>query len=84
MLLRLRQAHVKASQVLGAFDAAQWDAPGPPGTPTALPICSAVWEDLAVHTYWHLGELAASMPRFFGTYTMNIVPRHFYPPPESW
>ena len=84
MLLRLRQAHVKALQVLSAFDAAQWDAPGPPGTPAALPTCGAVWEHLAVHTYWHLGELAGSMPRFFGTYTMNIVPHYFYPPPESW
>ena len=84
LLLRLRQAHVRALQVLSAFDAAQWDAPAPRTAPAVLPTCGSVWEHLAVHTYWHLGELAGSMPRFFGTYTLNIVPHHFYPPPESW
>jgi hypothetical protein len=48
--------------------------------PDTLMTCGAVWEHLAVHTYWHLGELTASLPRFHGTYTLNTVPHYFYTP----
>jgi hypothetical protein len=43
----------------------------------------AIWERLAVHGYWHCGELAGSMPRFFGTYTLNIAPHHLYVVPDA-
>lgn len=83
LLLRFREAMVKALRALEAFDAGQWDAPAPPGTPASLLNGGTVWEHLAVHVYWHLGELAGSMPRFAGTYTLNIVPHYFYLAPQD-
>jgi hypothetical protein len=83
LLLRFRQAVVKALRVLDAFEGSQWDAPGPPGTPVSLRAGGDVWEILAVHIYWHLGELAGSMPRFFGTYALNTLPHYFYIPEED-
>lgn len=80
LLLRFRQAVVKAMRALDAFDLAQWDAPAPPGAPVSLLTGGAVWEHLAVHAYWHLGELSGSMPRFAGTYTLNIVPHYLHYP----
>jgi hypothetical protein len=80
LFLLLRQAQVKALEVLDGFDAERWNAPVPRGVPDTLMTCGAVWEHLAVHTYWHLGELTASLPRFHGTYTLNTVPHYFYTP----
>jgi hypothetical protein len=82
LLESYRRAVIRALRVLRRFDESQWDAPGPPGTP-ALLTGGGVWEHLAVHTYWHLGELAGSMPRFRGTYTLGILPHHFYVAPEA-
>ena len=82
LLQRFEQAVTKALRVLTAFDTAQWDAPGPPGTPRSLATGGAVWEHLAVHIYWHCGELAGSMERFHGTYTLNPMSHYFYTPPE--
>jgi hypothetical protein len=78
LLPRFCQAMIKAMRALDAFDLAQWDAPAPPGAPVSLLTGGAVWEHLAVHAYWHLGELAGSMPRFAGTYTLNILPHHLH------
>jgi hypothetical protein len=84
LLLRFQQAMVKAVRVLRfGFDTGQWDAPAPSGVPVSLLTGGAVWEHLAVHVYWHLGELAGSMPRFKGTYTLNIVPHYFYVAPRN-
>ncbi len=80
LLLRFREAMVKALRTLGEFGPARWDAPPPSVVPVSLLTGGAVWEHLAVHIYWHLGELAGSMPRFFGTYTLNILPHHLYVP----
>jgi len=80
LLLRFRQATMKALDTLDAFDLAQWDAPAPPAAPVSLRAGGAVWEHLAVHADWHCGELAGSMPRFFGTYALNGVPHNFYRP----
>lgn len=74
---------VKALRALEAFDAGQWDALAPPVVPVSLLTGGAVWELLAVHVYWHLGELAGSMPRFAGTYTLNILPHYFYLAPQG-
>jgi hypothetical protein len=74
------QTVTKALRVLDEFDLSQWDAPAPAGVPVSLLTGGAVWEHLAVHVYWHLGELAGSMPRFDGTYTLNILPHHLYVP----
>ena len=83
LLFRFRQAMVKALRVLNAFELSQWDAPGPSGVPVSLSTGGAVWELLAVHAYWHCGELSGSMERFRGTYTLNILPHYFYIPPRS-
>jgi hypothetical protein len=71
-------AVTKALRALDEFGDSQWDAPAPAGVPVSLLTSGAVWEHLAVHVYWHLGELAGSMPRFDGTYTLNILPHHLY------
>lgn len=83
LLLHLRQTQVKALQVLEDFDPSSWESPIPSGLPDTLMTCGAVWEHLAVHTYWHLGELGALMPRFYGTYTLNTLPHYFYYPPQG-
>jgi hypothetical protein len=83
LFLGFRQAVIKALDTLDAFDVAQWDDTAPPGAPVGLLTAGAVWERLAAHAYWHCGELAGSMPRFFGTYALNIVPHYFYRPRGS-
>jgi hypothetical protein len=84
LLLKLfQQAMVKALRVLKEFDLILWDGPAPPGVPVSLGTSGAVWEHLGVHVYWHCGELAGSMPRFFDTYTLNILPHYFYLPQEK-
>lgn len=80
LLLAFQRAVVKALAVLRAFDPARWDSPAPSWVPVTL-TCGAVWEILAAHVYWHNGGLAGSMPRFAGTYTLNILPHHLYVPP---
>jgi hypothetical protein len=82
LLLKFRQARVKALRVLSTFSTAQWDTEAPPGTPLSLPTGGSVWEHLGRHVDWHLGELAGSMKRFEGTYTLNMAPHYFYVPPE--
>jgi DinB superfamily len=82
LLFRFNQAWNKALDALAASDIAQWDGPPPLGAPVGLLTAGSVWEvAVAPHVYWHLGELAGSMPRFFGTYTLNILPHYFYRPP---
>ena len=78
LFLNLRRAQVKALQILDEFDAARWETPVPSGAPDLLMTCGSVWEHLSVHTYWHLGELAAIMPRFYGTHSLNTLPHYFY------
>jgi hypothetical protein len=80
LLLQFRLAVMKALDTLDAFDLARWDAPAPPDAPVGLRTGGEVWERLAVHADWHCGELAGSMPRFVGTYALNIVPHYFYRP----
>lgn len=82
LLQRFEQAVTRALRVLAAFDVTQWDVPAP-GLPLSLATGGAVWEHLAVHCYWHSGELAGSMPRFHGTYTLNPMSHYFYAPPED-
>jgi hypothetical protein len=83
LLFSFRQGVTKALRTLEVFDAGQWDAPAPPHAPASLLTGGSVWEHLAVHVYWHCGELAGSMPRFYGTYTLNTVPHYFYVPPQD-
>lgn len=83
LLLRFRHAGIKTLRMLAAFDPALWDAAAPPAAPVTMAYAGAVWEDLGAHVYWHLGELAGSMPRFRGTYTLNLRPHHLYVPPDA-
>jgi hypothetical protein len=83
LLLRFRQAVTKALRTLHEFNTGQWDDMALPGTPVSLLTKGAVWERLAVHIYWHCGELAGSMPRFRDTYALNIIPHHFYLPKDA-
>lgn len=83
LLLLFRQATVKALRVLRAFGAGRWDDQAPPGAPVMLLTGGAVWERLAVHAYWHNGELAGSVPAFYGTYGLNILLHDLYVPPDS-
>jgi hypothetical protein len=78
LLYRFREAMVKAKGTLRSFDLARWAAPAPPGAPVTVLTCGEVWELLARHTDWHCGQLAGSMPRFSGTYSLNIKPHHLY------
>jgi hypothetical protein len=82
LLARFQQAMRKALRILDAFGSELWDDPAPAGVPVTWRTGGDVWELLAVHTYWHCGELAGSMPRFSGTYTLNIAPHHLHVPAE--
>ncbi len=77
--LFFRQAQVRAFATLEAFDVARWGERPPRKIPDdSLPTLGAIWENLAVHTYWHMGELAGSLPRFHGTTSMNTLLHYFY------
>lgn len=77
--LTFRQAQVRAFATLEAFDVARWGERPPRKIPDdSLPTLGAIWENLAVHTYWHMGELAGSLPRFHGTTSMNTLLHYFY------
>lgn len=78
-----RRAQIHTLAVLDRFDIGRWAEPTPPRVPDNLPTWGSIWEALGVHTYWHLGELAGSLPRFFGTYTLNTVLHYFYLPPDA-
>jgi len=80
LMLRFREASTKALRVLRGFNVTEWDSPAPPGAPLTLRTAGDVWERLAVHSYWHNGELSGSMETFRGTYTLNIEPHHLYVP----
>lgn len=80
ILFLFRKAQVHALDVLEDFDTSRWDISCEPHIPDTLPTYGAIWESLGVHTYWHLGELAGTVPRFHGTYTLNSVLHYFFVP----
>jgi hypothetical protein len=46
---------------LATFDAARWDDPAPEGVPQEFfPTLGSLWEMLAVHTFWHFGQLTVN------------------------
>jgi DinB superfamily len=73
----MRQSQIRLLKVLDVFDVKLWDAPGPDRFADTLPTYGAVWEHLAVHTYWHLGELSSAVERFYGTLSMNCMLHYF-------
>jgi hypothetical protein len=78
IMMMFRQAQIAAVEVLRGFDMRLWDAPTPPNVPDNVPTYGGIWQMLSVHTYWHLGELCGCMPRFHGTYTLNMAAHYFY------
>lgn len=79
ILLMYRQAQVRAFANLEDFDAQRWGERPPRRIPDdSLPNLGAIWENLAVHTYWHMGELAGSVARYSGTTSMNTLLHYFY------
>lgn len=83
IILMFRQRQVRLLEILDRFDMALWNQMPGPHIPDTLPTYGAIWESLGVHTYWHLGELSGSVPKFFGTYTLNSVLHYFYVPPKE-
>jgi DinB family protein len=77
ILAMMRLAQVRLLKVLDAFDVNRWNEPGPDRFADTLPTYGAVWEHLAVHTYWHLGELSSAVQRFHGTLSMNCMMHYF-------
>ncbi len=77
ILLMMRQTQVRLLKILDIFDVERWDDPAPDRVADTLPTYGAMWEHLAVHTYWHLGELSSAVERFFGTYSMNSMLHYF-------
>ena len=77
ILSMMRQAQVRLLKVLDAFDVRHWNEAGPDRFADTLPTYGAVWEHLAVHTYWHLGELSSAVERFHGTLAMNCMMHYF-------
>lgn len=78
LIARLRESQVRALKLLEDFDPVRWYERSPPGAPDTLPTVGDIWESLAVHTFWHLGELSGAHPRFKGTYTLNTVLHYFH------
>jgi len=77
IITMMRQSQVRLLKVLDAFDVTLWNEPGPDRFADSLQTYGAVWEHLAVHTYWHLGELSSAVERFYGTLSMNCMLHYF-------
>ena len=79
IFLMFRQAQVRVFATLAAFDVSRWrERPPFPIPDDTLPTMGSIWENLAVHTYWHMGELSGVLSRFHGTYSLNTLLHYFY------
>lgn len=78
-----RTGQVEALRFLKRFEVSNWELPPLGGSPENLPTNGCIWEHLAIHTYWHLGELAGALPEFHGSYTLNMVPHYFFFQPSD-
>ena len=74
----LRSAQIYALKLLAKSTETGWHSAPPGPHPDNLHTVGEIWEHLAVHTYWHMGELCGTFPRFHGTYTLNMLPHYFY------
>jgi hypothetical protein len=77
IIAMMRQAQIRLLKVLDVFDVRRWDDPSPDRIADTLPTLGSLWEHLAVHTYWHLGELSSAIERFYGTHSMNSMLHYF-------
>ena len=78
VLLLFRNTQVRTLKLLGDFDMGLWEGRTPPYAPDSLPTYGSIWQNLGVHTFWHLGELCGALPRFHGTHTLNTLAHYFY------
>jgi DinB superfamily len=78
IMFLLRGAQIEALKLLEKCCEQSWLAPPPGPRPEDLHTVGDIWEHLAVHTYWHMGELCGTFPRFHGTYTLNMLPHYFF------
>ena len=54
----LRDTRARTVEALKACDAGKWSDPSPEGWPKEVfPTKGAMWGALAMHQYWHLGQL---------------------------
>lgn len=80
----LRTTQIQGLKLLDTCTVSGWDAAPRGRHPDNLRTVGEIWEHLAVHTYWHMGELCGTFPRFHGTYTLNMLPHYFfYMPTEN-
>ncbi|HEU4582615.1 MAG TPA: DinB family protein [Polyangiaceae bacterium] len=77
IIAMMRQGQIRLLKVLDVFDVRRWDEPSPDRIADTLPTLGSLWEHLAVHTYWHMGELSSAVERFYGTHTMNSMLHYF-------
>jgi DinB superfamily len=78
ILLLFRNTQVRTLKLLADFDAGLWESRTPAHAPESLPTYGSIWQNLGVHTFWHLGELCGSLPRFHGTHSLNTLAHYFY------
>jgi hypothetical protein len=78
ILFMLRTTQIRALKLLSTCTERDLQAAPPGPHPDNLHTVGEIWEHLAVHTYWHMGELCGTFSRFHGTYTLNMLPHYFY------
>ncbi len=78
IMLLFRNTQVRTLKLLDEFDVALWESRTPPHAPETLPTYGAIWQNLGVHTFWHLGELCGALPRFHNTHSLNTLAHYFY------
>jgi hypothetical protein len=88
VLLLFRNTQIRTLKLLNDFDAKLWESRTPRHAPESLATYGKIWENLGVHTFWHLGELCGALPRFHGTHSLNTLAHYFYfkpsrPAPQS-
>lgn len=76
-----RDTQTRAIAALEKFDLSRWDEATPTGC--RFPTLGAVWEHLASHNFWHLGQMSACVPRLAGTTLTVNIPRHYSLPFEE-
>ena len=63
-----RSTQSRTLAALKNFETDRWDEPSPDTVPRdRFPTLGSIWEHLAFHNVWHLGHIAASVPRLSRT-----------------
>lgn len=78
IVLLFRNTQIRTLKLLSEFEVEMWEDRTPRYAPEALPTYGSIWQNLGVHTFWHLGELCGALPRFHGTHSLNTLAHYFY------